>query len=87
MTLKTFISNLKSLSIMTYKIENNYFQEFLSQRLDTIVKLNKSIDDSLNHLDTLLNPSDFFYTGRGGNHIWISDVWKKRVAIIYFPVS
>lgn len=76
----------------TFEIEDNMARGFVARCCAETVNRTGTIDDDLiflkHRLGRIANDKarngGALQVGRGGSHIWISDIWNKRVAIIYY---
>ena len=71
----------------TYQIEDDFARGLIENKCKIVASLEgQNIETDLIYLQTILGNKalNCLYIGRGGNHIWISDVYKKRIAIIYY---
>ena len=59
-----------------------YFNDF-TEMVNWMTR-GKNIDTDLSNIKALNDINRFFKIGRGGNHIWISDMANRRQAIIYY---
>ena len=71
----------------SYKIEDVWAAGYIESKCKLISEspeqdINKCLDMLISVLGIKANKC--LNIGRGGSHIYISDVWNKRVAIIFF---
>lgn len=77
--------------IKRFEIEDDFARGFVEKCCKTVAGEAGSIDMDLEKLRRLLGQMatekyGCLNVGRGGSHIWVSDVWNRRVAIITYQV-
>lgn len=72
----------------SYKIEDDFAKGFIESKCKIVVELpTQDIESDLLYLRSILGGTRAersLYIGRGGSHIYISDCYKNRMAIIYY---
>jgi len=72
----------------SYQIENRYYNTYLTGIINEAIKRSVNMENNLIDLQNWSTSYRSCYNvGKGGHHIWISDLWGNRIAILYYTES